>query len=185
MDPKPWYSMILKVIIIGDPAVGKTSLLRRIIDNTFSPKYCSSLGVDFAFKELTVEDTKIKLQIWDTAGQEKYRSLITTYYKLTNGIIIVFDLNDMNSFENIINNWLSHITSYLQEDSTKMLILGNKLDLQPNRSKENDWDQMKIRLESNGKAILRDLSLNEAMRHDQSISDLQYSTIAGNSSCLI
>jgi small GTP-binding protein len=179
MDPKPWYNMILKIIIIGDPAVGKTSLLRRIIDNTFSPTYKSSLGVDFAFKELTVEGTKIKLQIWDTAGQEKYRSLITTYYKLTNGIIIVFDLNDMNSFENIINNWLSHITAYLQEDSTKMLILGNKLDLVPGRTKESNWDRMKLRLEANDKAVLRDLTLNDPMRHDQSFSDLDFNSIEG------
>ena len=170
--------MILKIIIIGDPSVGKTSLLRRIIDNTFNPKYNSTLGVDFSFKHLDVSGSKVKLQIWDTAGQEKYRSLITTYYKHTNGIIIVFDLSDMNSFRNILENWLKHIIAYLQDEFPKILILGNKLDIMKTRGK-SDQNWVKRQLEKNGKCIMRDLEINTAMEHDESVQDIQFQVNGG------
>ena len=174
MNTKPWFEMILKIITIGDPSVGKTSLIRRIIDNTFNPKYNSTLGVDFSFKHIDVSGNNVKLQIWDTAGQEKYRSLINTYYRHSNGIIIVFDLSDMNSFRNMINNWLSHIIAYLHDETPKILILGNKLDIMVNNKNKMDNKQVKIEIENNKKCVMRDLDINIAKEHDQTNEDIEF-----------
>jgi Ras-related protein Rab-1A len=180
METKPWFEMILKIIIIGDPSVGKTSLLRRIIDNKFSSKYTTTLGVDFSFKHLNINGKQIKLQIWDTAGQEQYRSLITTYYRHTNGVIIVFDLSDMNSFDNILKNWIGHVVAYVQDHSPKLLILGNKLDLQMKSRDAPNATEIKSRLEANGKCILRDLSLNPPMMPDTFLGDQSFCINGGN-----
>lgn len=179
MDPKPWFKMILKLIIVGDPSVGKTSLLRRIVENKFSQTYRSTLGVDFMFKEMDIGDSKVKLQIWDTAGQEKFRSMITTYYKHTNGIIIVFDLSNLSSFQNILEKWLAHIKAYTPSDSPKVLLLGNKLDLMAGQRDLIEPAQVKKRLESNSFMILRDLSINAPRAHNQAISDLDYKVNGG------
>lgn len=179
MDPKPWFEMILKLIIVGDPSVGKTSLLRRIVENKFSPIYRSTLGVDFLFKELDVENSKVKLQIWDTAGQEKFRSMISTYYKHTNGIMIVFDLSNLSSFTNILEKWLSHIKAYTKDDTPKLLLLGNKLDLMVGPEKPIEPAQVKRKLELNTHLLLRDISINSPRRHNQNISDLEFNVNGG------
>lgn len=81
-----------KLVILGDVAVGKTSLISRIIENKFTDKYEPSIGVDFASKSINYKEKSFKTQIWDTAGQEKYRSLIPSYIRGANLVIIVFDL---------------------------------------------------------------------------------------------
>jgi len=179
MEPKPWFEMILKVIIIGDPSVGKTSLLRRIIDNTFSDKYLSTLGVDFSFKHLEVSGKKIKLQIWDTAGQEKYRSLITTYYRHTNGVIVVFDLDSPSSFKNVVTNWVGHLVAYITGETPKLLILGNKLDLVKGDASRKSAVQVKRELEQNGKCLLRDLDINDPQMPNGSGSEESFTINGG------
>ena len=174
MNSKSWFELTLKIIIIGDPSVGKTSLQTRIIENTFKPKYTSTLGVDFSFKQIEIEGAKVKLQIWDTAGQEKYRSLITTYYRHTDGIILVFDLSDENSFENILSSWIPHITTYLSEDVPKLLIFGNKKDLMTNREDEMTSDYIKQRLENHDLCFLRDLSINQPLLNSDDLHDLEF-----------
>lgn len=81
-----------KIVILGDVSVGKTSLISRIVDNKFNEKYEPSIGVDFASKNIIYREKSFKTQIWDTAGQEKYRSLIPSYIRGSNIIVIVFDL---------------------------------------------------------------------------------------------
>ena len=179
MDPKPWFEMNLKLIIIGDPSVGKSSLLTRIVKDKFEPKYTSTLGVDFSFKEIEVKGSKIKLQIWDTAGQEKYRSLITSYYKHTDGIIMVFDLSDENSFDNIAGSWINHMTTYLPSDYPKLLILGNKKDLMLERSNPLSNETIKKKLESLQVCRLRDLELNKPMMFGDTIKDYEFNVNGG------
>lgn len=179
MESKAWFEMNLKLVIVGDPSVGKTSLLKRIIDNEFSDKYTSTLGVDFSFKEINVRDSRIKLQIWDTAGQERYRSLITSYYKHTDGIILVFDLTDPQSFKNLLDNWLTHITNYLSGDFPKILIFGNKADLKLQKSTIMEHDTVKKQLESHNSCRLRDLELNKPMMYNDSTHNLEFNINGG------
>jgi len=123
------YQYIFKIILIGDSNIGKTSIINRYIHNSFSDKYICTIGVDFMMKTMTIEDTQLKLQIWDTAGMERYKQLTTSYYKGSHSAIIVFDLTNKSSFDNI-DYWLN----LFYENSNPLfqkyvIIIGNKADL--------------------------------------------------------
>jgi small GTP-binding protein len=88
------YDHLLKIILLGDSAVGKSSLLSVYCHNEFKQNYISTIGIDLKIKTIDVEDTKIKLQIWDTADQERFRPITTAYYRNANGIILVYDVTN-------------------------------------------------------------------------------------------
>jgi Ras-related protein Rab-8A len=96
------------VIIIGDSGVGKTNILTRYSEGIFKDSYVATIGVDFKVKIIDVEGRKAKLQIWDTAGQERFKNITQTYYKGAAGIILVYAINNHESFRNI-QNWLKQI----------------------------------------------------------------------------
>ncbi|CAF2128690.1 unnamed protein product [Rotaria magnacalcarata] len=125
------YDVLLKLLLIGDSGVGKSSLLTRFSDDSFTESYLSTIGVDFKIRTLKHNGKKIKLQIWDTAGQERFRTITATYYRGAQGIIIVFDLTNLESFDNI-KNWLTEIERNGPEDVKKLLV-GNKCDLASER----------------------------------------------------
>ena len=116
----------LKIILVGDSSVGKTSLLLRYTDDNFPDKHISSVGVEFRKKTYEYGDFKIKLQIWDTAGQERFHSITKGYFQNADGILFVYDISEYKSFEGI-KNWLSE--SEESGNNFKKLILGNKCDL--------------------------------------------------------
>ena len=91
----------LKVIILGDSGVGKTSLLNRYVNNKFDNRYQATIGADFRTKETEVEGTLVTLQIWDTAGQERYQSLGSAFYRGADACLLVFDLSSQESFRNL------------------------------------------------------------------------------------
>ncbi len=123
------YHYIFKIILIGDSNIGKTSIINRYIHNTFNDKYICTIGVDFMMKTLVVEETQIKLQIWDTAGMERYKQLTTSYYKGSHSAIIVFDLTNKASFDNI-DYWLNLFYENSNPIFQKYVVLiGNKADL--------------------------------------------------------
>jgi Ras-related protein Rab-8A len=99
---------VVKAVIIGDSGVGKTNILLRYCDNCFKPAYSSTIGVDFKVKTLQVEEYKIKLQIWDTAGQEKFKNLATTFYRGALIIILTYAIDSATSFANV-ENWMKQI----------------------------------------------------------------------------
>lgn len=118
---------IYKVVIIGDSSSGKTSILLRFAENTFKSYHDSTIGVDLKARYITSGDTTIKLYIWDTAGQERFRSIIKTYYEQAAGIILVFDLNNRESFLNL-TYWIREL-SEVGKDKCPMILVGNKCDL--------------------------------------------------------
>ena len=119
--------LLVKIVIIGDTGVGKTNLLLRYLRDEFEPHGKPTIGVDFFAKTATVNYRQLKIQFFDTAGQEKYRSICSTYYKNANGVILVYDVTDRATFENL-GRWLQELRTYLSSE-TKVLMVGNKIDL--------------------------------------------------------
>ena len=124
-----FLSIRYKVVFIGNPTAGKTSLLNRICNDKFLPNYDSTIGVDFFTKTLFYNETIFKLQLWDSAGQEKYRSLIPSYIRGASIIFLVYDLNHHESFD-AISNWLGFVNQYTNKDQVKLILIGNKKDLE-------------------------------------------------------
>jgi Ras-related protein Rab-11A len=114
--------------VIGDSKVGKTSIIQRYTNNTFTHSTLSTIGSDFTNKIISISNSVINLNIWDTAGQERFRCLTSQYYKRASGILIVFDLTSRESFEGI-NAWLDDLKRNSDEDKTIKLLIGNKSDL--------------------------------------------------------
>ena len=102
------YDMMVKVIIIGDSAVGKTNILLRYSDDKYKPTHSATLGVDFKIKTIKIDDKKIKMQIWDTAGQEKFRNITATYYKGSAGVIFVYSVTDRKTFDSM-ESWIKQV----------------------------------------------------------------------------
>ena len=123
------YEYIFKIILIGSSSVGKSSILQRYIQKVFNESYSCTIGVDFFMKSLDVGDKSIKLQLWDTAGTEKFRSITTGYYRGANAAFVVFDLTSKPTFD-CLNEWIQNYYKYSNPDSEKNVVLvGNKCDL--------------------------------------------------------
>mmetsp|Transcript_29843 Transcript_29843/g.30278 ORF Transcript_29843/g.30278 Transcript_29843/m.30278 type:complete len:206 (+) Transcript_29843:133-750(+) len=120
------YDHLFKLVLIGDSGVGKSCLLLRFADDAFTESYISTIGVDFRFRTVKVEKKTVKLQIWDTAGQERFRTITSAYYRGADGIIMVYDVTNQESFEHV-NDWLSEVNRYASEGTCKLLV-GNKSD---------------------------------------------------------
>ena len=118
---------IIKIVIIGESGVGKTNLLLRYTKNLFDNDVKPTIGMDFTSKELQLNNFNIKAQFWDTAGQEKYRSIAKSYYKLANGVLLVYDVTKKDSFDRI-KTWLDEIQSNTDK-KVQIFLIGNKNDL--------------------------------------------------------
>ncbi|KAJ0897623.1 putative small GTP-binding protein [Helianthus annuus] len=132
----PEYDYLFKLLLIGDSGVGKSCLLLRFADDSYLDSYISTIGVDFKIRTVDQDGKTIKLQIWDTAGQERFRTITSSYYRGAHGIIIVYDVTDLESFNNV-KQWLGEIERYASENVNKLLV-GNKCDLTESRAVSYD-----------------------------------------------
>jgi len=119
------YDHFFKILLVGDACVGKTSLLIRFCEDTYSPSYHMTIGIDFRSKIVTTEGSKerIKLQLWDTAGQERYRTITQAYYRGSHGVLVVYDVTSRPTFEHV-KRWLQEI----QAQCGNVNLIGNKCD---------------------------------------------------------
>ena len=116
---------IYKILLLGDSSVGKTCFLMRYTDNTFQDIHMSTIGLDYKLKNVQLEDGKmVKIQVWDTAGQDRFRSITKNYYKGAHGIILIYDVTENKSFENV-KNWMNQIKEEVSNRVTIVLV-GNK-----------------------------------------------------------
>ena len=133
------YDLSFKIIVVGDSGVGKSCLTMKGTKNHFEDCYSPTVGFEFFTFNIRINDKNIKLQIWDTCGQEAYRSLITSFYRNASLAILVYSIDNQNSYNNI-EAWLNEIKSQSNHD-TKTFLIGNKLDLENQRRIPKDIAQ--------------------------------------------
>lgn len=141
--------VLLKIIILGDSGVGKTSLMNQYVNKRFSNQYKATIGADFLTKEVMIDDKLVTLQIWDTAGQERFQSLGVAFYRGADACILVHDITAEKSFENL-NNWREEFLSQANPrdpDNFPFVVMGNKIDKEAERrvpkSKVTQWCKSK------------------------------------------
>lgn len=122
------YDYSIRIILIGDCAVGKTAFSKKLMNDTFSSKYDATIGVDYSSKTIILNNTDvIKCQIWDTAGQESFAPLIKTYYRDVGGVILMYDVNDRKTYTDL-TFWLNEIEKNKPEWIISKLLIANKID---------------------------------------------------------
>jgi small GTP-binding protein len=145
-EPNVNYSYLFKYIIIGDSAVGKSNILLRYIHDNFNEEFQSTIGVEFGAKNIKIEDKIYRIQIWDTAGQETFRSITRAYYKNSVCAFVVYDITNRNSFQNV-KSWIEDCRKQSPK-TVFMVLIGNKVDLEDNR--QVTYDEGSVFAEKNG-----------------------------------
>ena len=125
----------IKLVLLGETGVGKTSIMQRFVENKFEDKSTASIGIDFSFKTMKYKKKSYSIQIFDTAGQERFKSIAKTYYHMGKGFLIVFDLSNNDSL-NALKDWIEDVKENV--DDPKFIILGNKDDLQKSKKLSDD-----------------------------------------------
>ncbi|XP_008397600.1 ras-related protein Rab-15-like [Poecilia reticulata] len=120
------YDVLFRLLLLGDSGVGKTCMLRRFTEGEFDPSHISTIGVDFKMKTIEIGGLKVRIQIWDTAGQERYQTITKQYYRRAQGIIFVYDITNLPSFQHIAK-WASDVDEFAPDD-VQTILVGNKAD---------------------------------------------------------
>jgi len=121
--------ILKKVVILGDSSVGKTSLMNQFVNHEFSSKYKATIGADFETAVVQVDSRAVSLQIWDTAGQERFQSLVESFYRGSDSCMLVFDVNVMQTFENMPNWRADFLIKSGNSEEFPFVLVGNKIDL--------------------------------------------------------
>ncbi|CAO3591284.1 unnamed protein product [Absidia cylindrospora] len=153
------YNYIIKYIIVGDSGVGKSCLLIQFTDKRFNAGRELTIGVEFGTRFISVDDKQIKLQIWDTAGQESFRSITQSYYRGAAGALLVYDISRRESFEHI-STWLADVRRHANPHTTIVLV-GNKSDLDESKRQVTSEEAERFAKE-NGIALFLETSAKSA-----------------------
>ena len=136
------YDEKCQLLIIGDSTVGKTSILSRFANGTFSSNYLATVGLDNFNKDETIDDKNVHIKIWDTSGQERYKALTKGFFRNAEGIMIVYDVTNQDTFENL-KNWIQSIKDNMGNDFLEripIVIIGNKIDSDEREVKTEDGE---------------------------------------------
>jgi len=170
--------ILLKVIILGDSGVGKTSLMNQYVHKRFSNQYKATIGADFLTKEVMIDDKLVTLQIWDTAGQERFQSLGVAFYRGADSCVLVYHITDKKSFDNLeswMDEFLVHAAPRNQEQFP-FVVLGNKADMAKKRAIQSqtaaDW------CKSKGDIPHFETSAKEAMNVEQAFQTIAKNALA-------
>eukprot|EP00612_Vaucheria_litorea_P002677 CAMPEP_0171458116 /NCGR_PEP_ID=MMETSP0945-20130129/3922_1 /TAXON_ID=109269 /ORGANISM="Vaucheria litorea, Strain CCMP2940" /LENGTH=206 /DNA_ID=CAMNT_0011983857 /DNA_START=105 /DNA_END=722 /DNA_ORIENTATION=+ len=156
MSAPPPFDHIFKILLIGDAAVGKSSMMVRFTDDSFDEHITATIGVDFKVKIMEIGEKRVKMTIWDTAGQERFRTLTSSYYRGAQGIMLVYDITRRDTFEGL-HKWLEEVEIYhpSQGKDVIKLLIGNKVDCarEVPREEAENWARSKgmIFLETSAK----------------------------------
>ncbi|KAJ3109876.1 Ras- protein Rab-7A [Phlyctochytrium planicorne] len=164
---------MLKVIILGDSGVGKTSLMNQYVNKRFSNQYKATIGADFLTKEVNVEDRIVTTQIWDTAGQERFQSLGVAFYRGADCCVLVFDVNNAKSFETL-DSWRDEFllqANPRDADNFPFVVLGNKVDLEDSK-RQVSVKRALAWCEQKGKIPYFETSAKEAVNVDQAFQTI-------------
>ncbi|MCQ2820970.1 MAG: GTP-binding protein, partial [archaeon] len=168
-----------KILLLGNCAVGKTNILLRFTDNKFNPEYELTIGLNYRVKKMKIRDEEISVQIWDTSGEEKFKSLAKNFYRGSHGALLVYDITDEKSFKEV-SNWAESLKDNADKNAA-IVIIGNKVDLEEQRKIKKEQGENLAKefgadfFETSAK---ENIGLNEAF---QSISEKIYdSIIEGN-----
>ena len=155
-----------KIIFVGDAGVGKTTIISRIMGNPYNEIYEPSIGVDFMSKSIKYHGQNIKLQMWDTAGQEKYKGLIPSYVRNSSVVFVVYDISVKASFDNI-PKWINFIKTI---ENTTLVLCANKIDLENREVKKEDGEEL---------AKKENISFFEvSAKTDENIKNMFYNVVA-------
>ena len=157
-----------KIIFIGDVSVGKTSIINVLMGQKFNNEYEASIGVDFFSKTIKYKGKTIKLQIWDSAGQEKFRSLIPNYIRGSSLVFIVYDITNRKSFENL-QSWIDFVNNI---ENSNIVILANKIDLENQRQVQTEEGQ-KFCMEKNYDFF------EVSAKEDNNLNNMLFNSVAG------
>lgn len=130
-NQKSSVDLQIKLLMVGESAVGKTCLLRRYADDRFEQGFITTIGIDYKIKKIELQGRQVRLQMWDTAGQEKFRTITISYFRGAQGIVLVYDVTERKSFDRVIH-WMEQIEENADKDVDKILV-GNKCDLADER----------------------------------------------------
>ena len=133
--------MTFKILTIGESGVGKTCIAQRFVKDKFNKNHLATIGVDYFDKKLHINNKDVRLKIWDTAGQERFKTLTAQYYKGADGILLVYDVTDDESYEKI-RDWMAQIRLNTQKDDIGLVLLGNKCDLHPRKVTKEMGDKL-------------------------------------------
>jgi Ras-related protein Rab-1A len=175
---------LYKILLLGDCSSGKTSLIYRLVHNSFLEYYVSTIGIDFNIKSFVVNDKKVKLQIWDSCGQERFNALTRSYYRNTDAFIICYDISSRKSFEDA-KYWIKELEKYVFDRPVIKILVGTKADLEDSRNVKYD-DGKKyadslgiefIETSSKNNSNIKELFYNLSLKLLDKISDGNISTI--------
>jgi len=122
------YDLSLKLVAVGNSGVGKSSLLQRIANDAFEANYAATIGIDFRFVTVEKDGKIVKVQLWDTAGQQRFRTVTPVYYQGADGVAICFDLTNRASFL-MCETWINEARRYTKQEKTEIILVGTKSDL--------------------------------------------------------